>query len=398
MPPKKKEEEEATPLLGRFGTSLKCGIVGLPNVGKSTFFNVLTKSAAPAENFPFCTIDPNESRVAVPDERFDYLCQQWKPASIVPAYLHVVDIAGLVKGAHEGKGLGNAFLSHISACDSLFHVVRAFDDDDVTHVEGDVNPVRDLEIIHEELRLRDQQYLTKTVGTLEKTSIRGGNKKDKPEFDILSKVSTFLTEEKKDIRFGQWTAVEIEVLNKHLFLTAKPLIYLVNLSEKDYIRKKNKWLVKIKEWVESRDPQATVIPFSGALELKLADMPPDEAHRYCDENKTQSALSKIITTGYKALNLQYFFTAGEDEVKAWTIQAGTKAPQAAGKIHTDFENGFIMAEVMKFEDFKEHGSESEVKAHGKYRQQGRNYIVEDGDIILFKFNAGAGLSGGAKKK
>lgn len=398
MPPKKKEEEEAVPLLGRFGTSLKCGIVGLPNVGKSTFFNVLTKSAAPAENFPFCTIDPNESRVAVPDERFDYLCQQWKPASIVPAYLHVVDIAGLVKGAHEGKGLGNAFLSHISACDSLFHVVRAFDDDDVTHVEGDVNPVRDLEIIHDELRLRDEQYLTKTLGTLEKTSVRSGNKKDKPEFDMLSKVSTFFTEEKKDVRFGQWTAVEIEVLNKHLFLTAKPLVYLVNLSEKDYIRKKNKWLVKIKEWVESRDPQATVIPFSGALELKLADMPPDEAHRYCDENKTQSALQKIITTGYKTLNLQYFFTAGEDEVRAWTIQKGTKAPQAAGKIHTDFENGFIMAEVMKFEDFKEHGSESEAKAHGKYRQQGRNYIVEDGDIILFKFNAGAGLSGGAKKK
>lgn len=398
MPPKKKSEgaEGPGPLLGRFGTSLKCGIVGLPNVGKSTFFNVLTKASAPAENFPFCTIDPNESRVPVPDERYDWLCAHWKPPSTIPAYLSVVDIAGLVKGAHEGQGLGNAFLSNINSCDALFHVVRAFDDDDVTHVEGEVNPVRDLEIISEELRLKDVQYLTKNISQMEKTVVRGGDKKGRPEYECLQKVNNLVGDQKKDVRFGSWNTVEIEFLNKHLFLTAKPVIYLVNLSERDYIRKKNKWLAKIKEWIDARDPNATIIPFSGALELKLQDMPEDEAARYSHENKTQSALPKIIINGYKSLNLHYFFTCGHDEVRAWTIMKGTKAPQAAGKIHTDFEKGFIMAEVMKYEDYKELGAEAAVKAAGKYRQQGRNYVVEDGDIIFFKFNAGAGLT--AKKK
>lgn len=400
MPPKRKrgasESSEPGPLLGRFGTSLKCGIVGLPNVGKSTFFNVLTKQAAAAENFPFCTIDPNESRVAVPDSRYDWLCEHWKPPSCIPAYLHVVDIAGLVQGAHEGKGLGNAFLANIDACDALFHVVRAFEDDDVTHIEGDVNPVRDLEIISEELRLKDAQYLNKQIASMEKTVLRGEGKKMKPELELLQKTLTTV-EEKSDIRFGVWNNSEVELLNKHLFLSAKPVIYLVNLSERDYIRRKNKWLVKIKEWVDSKDPNATVIPFSGALEQKLVDMPDDEAAKYCAEQKVQSALPKIITNGYKALNLQYFFTCGHDEVRAWTIMKGTRAPQAAGKIHTDFEKGFIMAEVQKYDDFKELGTEAAVKTAGKYRQQGRNYIVEDGDIVFFRFNAGAGLTAAKKK-
>ncbi|CAI8004194.1 Obg-like ATPase 1 [Geodia barretti] len=307
MPPKKKEVEGPGPLLGRFGTSLKCGIVGLPNVGKSTFFNVLTKASAPAENFPFCTIDPNENKVAVPDSRYDFLCEHWKPPSCVPAYLHVVDIAGLVKGAHEGQGLGNAFLSNISACDAIFHVVRAFEDEDVTHVEGDVNPVRDLEIISEELRLKDGECLKKAMADQEKVATRGGDKKRKPEMECLVKVREVLEEEKKDIRFGTWSSGDIEVLNKHLFLTAKPVIYLVNLSEKDYRRKKNKWLSKIKEWVDSRDPHALIIPFSAGLELKLFDMPEDEKMRFCQETKTQSALGKIIATGYQTLNLQCFF-------------------------------------------------------------------------------------------
>lgn len=396
MPPKKKEVADPATLLGRFGTSLKCGIVGLPNVGKSTFFNVLTKASAAAENFPFCTIDPNESRVAVPDTRYDWLCEFWKPASTIPAFLHVVDIAGLVPGAHEGQGLGNAFLSHISACDSLFHVIRAFEDEDVTHVEGEVNPVRDLDIISSELRLKDQQYIMGKLHSLERTAIRG-DKKTRIEHDVLKKISEWLVDQKKEIRFGQWNAVEVEALNRHLFLTAKPVIYLVNLSERDYTRKKNKWLAKIKEWVDHRDPNAIIIPFSGALELKLLDMPEDEAQRYCAENKTQSALPKIITNGYKALNLHYFFTGGHDEVRAWTVMKGTKAPQAAGKVHTDFEKGFIMAEVMKYDDFKELGSEGAVKSAGKYRQQGRNYVVEDGDIVFFKFNAGAGLTAAKKK-
>lgn len=397
MPPKKVVEPEKKPLIGRVGTNLRVGIVGVPNVGKSTFFNVLTKSQAAAENFPFCTIDPNESRVPVPDARFDYLCEFYKPLSKVPAFLNVVDIAGLVKGASEGQGLGNAFLSHISACDAIFHLCRAFEDDDVTHVEGDVNPVRDLEIIYEELRLKDEETLMKNLDKVERVVARGGDKKMKPEYDTLVKVKTALVDEKKQIRFSDWTANDIEILNKYLFLTSKPGIYLINLSEKDYIRKKNKWLAKIKDWVDKNDPGAILIPFSGVFEQKLIELDSDDRAAYLKEVGATSALDKIILQGYKALQLEYFFTSGADEVKAWTIQKGTKAPQAAGRIHTDFEKGFIMAEVMHFVDFKEEGTETACKAAGKYRQQGRNYLVEDGDIIFFKFNAGAGLKDAKKK-
>ncbi|XP_055360738.1 obg-like ATPase 1 isoform X2 [Betta splendens] len=350
MAPKKGKEADGPkppPLIGRFGTSLKIGIVGLPNVGKSTFFNVLTKSQAAAENFPFCTIDPNESRVPIPDERYDFLCQFHKPASKIPAFLHVVDIAGLVKGAHAGQGLGNAFLSHISACDGIFHMTRAFEDEDIIHVEGTVDPVRDMEIIHEELRLKDEEMIGPIIDKLEKAAIRGGDKKLKPEYDVMCKIKSWVVDEKKHVRYYRdWNDKEIEVLNKYLFLTSKPMLYLVNLSEKDYIRKKNKWLVKIKEWVDSRDPGALVIPFSGGLEVRLQDESEEERQKLRAEHKTQSALGRIIKAGYAALQLEYFFTAGPDEVRAWTIRAA-----------------------------------------GKYRQQGRNYVVEDGDIIFFKFNA-----------
>lgn len=399
MPPKKKEVAEEKPkIIGRMGTNLKVGIVGLPNVGKSTFFNVLTKTQiAAAENFPFCTIDPNESRVPVPDDRFDFLVKHHKPASKVPAFLNVTDIAGLVKGASEGQGLGNAFLSHIKACDAMFHLCRTFEDKEITHVEGEVDPVRDLDIINEELRLKDQEAFDKYFDDLEKRYTRG-EKKLKVEYESMVKVKKILVEEKKHIRFGEWTANDIEFLNKHLFITAKPMIYLVNLSEKDFIRKKNKWLPKIKEYVDKNDPGAMIIPFSGAFENKLIEFESDEERTaFLDETKCASNLEKIIVQGYKALGLQYFFTAGPDEVKAWTIQKNTKAPQAAGRIHTDFEKGFIMAEVMKFDDFKEEGSEQAAKAAGKYRQQGRNYVVDDGDIIFFKFNAGAGLTSAKKK-
>jgi len=393
MPPKKKEgPPEPKPMIGRVGTSLKVGIVGLPNVGKSTFFNVLTKSQAQAENFPFCTIDPNESRVPVPDPRYDYLVQFHKPASKVPAFLNVTDIAGLVKGAAEGQGLGNAFLSHIKACDAIFHMSRAFEDDDVTHVEGDVNPIRDAEIIMEELRLKDIEYLEANHSKLAKM-VERGEKKHAHEFATLTKVKKLLEEDKKHIRFADWDGKEIEVLNTHLFLTSKPVIYLVNLSEKDYLRRKNKWLMKIKTWIDENDPGATLIPFSGCFEQTLVDLEPEERKAKLEELGTTSGLDKMIIQGYKSLNLMYYFTCGPDEVKAWTIQKGTKAPQAAGKIHGDFEKGFVMAEVMKFEDFKEEGSEAACKAAGKYHQRGKTYIVEDGDIIFFKFN-----TGGLKKK
>lgn len=399
MPPKKKGagEDERPVLIGRIGTNLKIGIVGLPNVGKSTFFNVLTKSQAAAENFPFCTIDPNESRVPVPDARYDFLCDYFKPASKVPAFLNVTDIAGLVKGAAEGQGLGNAFLSHIKACDALFHMSRVFEADDVTHIEGDVNPVRDMDIIFEELRLKDEEYVLKTIQHMEKSVIRANDKSRKHEYDTMKKVENVLCVEKKAIRFSSWDNKEVEDLNKHLLLTAKPMIYLINMSEKDYVRKKNKWLLKIKEWIDVNDPRSTIIPFSGALELDLMSKSDEEKEEYLKGINATSALDKIIVTGYKALALEYFFTVGEDEVKAWTIQKNTKAPQAAGKIHTDFEKGFIMAEIMKYEDFKEAGSENGVKAAGKYKQKGRDHVVEDGDIIHFKFNAGAGLAAPKKK-
>jgi len=388
MPPKKKlVEEETSPLyLGRFGTSLKIGIVGVPNVGKSTFFNVLTKQSIPAENFPFCTIDPNEARVAVPDERFNYLCDKFGPPSKIPAYLNVVDIAGLVKGASEGAGLGNAFLSHIAGCDAIFSMMRVFDDADVIHVDGEVDPLRDTETIFSELRLKDLEYVNKQIEKTGKVVARLGDKDKvaKCEHETLLKVKEHL-ENGKDVRKCAWNNKEIEALNNHLLLTSKPVIYLINMSEKDYIKKKNKWLAKIKAYIDAEDPGATMIPFSGTMEMRLLDEP-EEAKTFLEERKTTSALDKIIVTGFKSLGLQYFFTVGEDEVRAWTIQRHTKAPQAAGKIHGDMERGFIKAEVMKYDDFKEHGTEALVKAAGKYRLEGKNYEFCDGDIINIKFN------------
>ncbi|PAV86595.1 hypothetical protein WR25_12995 isoform C [Diploscapter pachys] len=293
MPPKKVEEKSPL-LLGRLGTNLKVGILGLPNVGKSTFFNVLTKSEAAAENFPFCTIDPNEARVPVSDTRWDWLCEHYKPASKVPAFLNVVDIAGLVKGASEGQGLGNAFLSHVSACDALFHLCRAFDDDDVTHVEGDVNPIRDLEIISNELFAKDLQHLESPLEKVKVLVTRANDKTKKLEYDTLLRVKEDL-EAKKPIRLDTWNEKEIEILNKFLFLTAKPIVYLVNLSEGDYIRKKNKWLAKIKAWIDENDPGAVLIPFSGAFENKLIDMPDDERQKYLKESNCTSNLDKVGT-------------------------------------------------------------------------------------------------------
>ncbi|KAK1309016.1 hypothetical protein QJS10_CPA09g00734 [Acorus calamus] len=413
MPPKaakSKDQVVERPILGRFSSHLKIGIVGLPNVGKSTLFNTLTKLSIPAENFPFCTIEPNEARVNVPDERFTWLCQLFKPKSEVSAFLEIHDIAGLVRGAHEGQGLGNNFLSHIRAVDGIFHVLRAFEDPDIIHVDDTVDPVRDLEVIGEELRLKDLEFMERRLEDLEKSMKRSNDKQLKIELELCEKVKAWV-QDGKDVRLGDWKAADIEILNTFQLLTAKPVVYLVNMNERDYQRKKNKFLPKIHAWVQEHGGEP-IIPFSCVLEKNLADMPEDEAAKYCEENKLQrgqstsnssiqydvnfwhcGALTKIVKTGFSAINLIYFFTAGPDEVKCWQIRRQTKAPQAAGAIHTDFEKGFICAEVMKFEDLKELGSESAVKAAGKYKQEGKTYVVQDGDIIFFKFN----VSGGGKK-
>eukprot|EP01010_Urceolus_cornutus_P004881 NODE_810_length_1322_cov_159.944226_g615_i0.p1 GENE.NODE_810_length_1322_cov_159.944226_g615_i0~~NODE_810_length_1322_cov_159.944226_g615_i0.p1 ORF type:complete len:396 (+),score=87.80 NODE_810_length_1322_cov_159.944226_g615_i0:71-1258(+) len=395
MPPKNKKDAPPpkTIVLGRpNSTGLSIGIVGLPNVGKSTFFNVLTKSSVPAENFPFCTIDPSEARINVPDDRFHWLCEHYKPASKVPPFLSITDIAGLVKGASDGEGLGNAFLSHIKGVDAIFHMIRVFPDADITHVEGEIDPVRDLEIIHSELIKKDLEFVTSAMSKIER--IARTDKLKKLEYDMFTKIQEHLTEGKQ-IRCAQWNTKEVELLNTLQLLTAKSAVYLVNMCPEDYIRKKNKWLPKLKAWIDDHTGEA-LIPVSASFEQEVFDMPEDEKEKFLTEKQAVSVIDKVVVAGYKALGLCHFFTAGADEVKCWTLQVGTKAPQAAGRIHTDFEKGFICAEVMKFSDLKELKSENDVKAAGKYKQNGKDYVVLDGDIIYFKFNAGAGLTG--KKK
>lgn len=392
MAPKKKEEEVKL-LLGRPKNTLKMGLVGLPNVGKSTTFNVLTKLNIPAENYPFCTIDPHEAKVVVEDERFDWLVKFFSPKSSVQACLSIFDIAGLVKNAHLGEGLGNNFLSNISAVDGIYHVVRAFENEDIIHTEGNINPIRDLEIINSELIYKDISNCERSLEDVEKVLAR--NKKDKVkqnEHDVLTEVLKHLKEHKW-VKDRTWKNSEVEVINEHNFLTAKPVVYLVNMSEHDFIRQKNKYLVKIHNWVQEHN-KGTIIPYSAEVEQKILSMTEEEKTEYFKQNNIkQSMLNRIIKTGYYDISLIHFFTCGPDEVKCWTIRKGTKAPQAAGVIHTDFEKGFICAEVYKYTDLVEFGSEAEVKARGKYLQKGKDYVVEDGDIIFFKFN----VSGGGKK-
>ncbi|KAH9472057.1 hypothetical protein Pst134EA_002683 [Puccinia striiformis f. sp. tritici] len=393
MPPKKTVVEKKA-LLGRPSNNLKIGIVGMPNVGKSSLFNVIAKcDLGKSANFPYATIDPEEARVPVPDERFDWLCSVYKPTNKIPAFLTCIDIAGLTAGASTGAGLGNAFLSHVRAVDGIFQVVRAFDDAEVIHVEGDVDPLRDMEIIHNELKLKDIEWVEKHYETIKK-SFRGtgtanlADKAKKEEIDITGKVLAWLKDDGRDVRKGDWNNKEIDVINTLQLLTAKPVTYLINLSETDYIRKKNKWLPKIKAWIDANNPGDLLIPFSVALEERLLQLGVDDEVPARKEELakigTTSALGKITTAGYASLHLIRYFTTGPTEVRAWTIRKGTKAPQAAGVIHTDFEHKFVCGEIMAYPDLKEHGSEVAVKAAGKYRQQGKPYEMQDGDIAFWK--------------
>ncbi|KAI8818581.1 P-loop containing nucleoside triphosphate hydrolase protein [Fimicolochytrium jonesii] len=386
-----KEPKDVKPTLGRPGNNLKMGICGLPNTGKSSFFNALTNSAVPAENFPFCTINPNEARVAVPDERLDWLVDFYKPASTIPAYLSVTDIAGLIKGAAEGLGLGNAFLSNIQQVDGLFHLCRGFDSSDVLHVEGRIDPISDLIIIQEELRLKDADSLNRLLELKKKESARAGKNSAKKmeELDVLHKVHEWVVGQKKEVRSGNWSDEEIEVINSLHLLTAKPAVFLCNISEKDFIRMSNPWMPVLKGYLGQNHPDDLLIPFSGELETTLAAMNKIQQNTYLTalSNKydapklAKSALPDITFAGYDALNLQYFFTGGPDEVRAWTIRANTKAPQAASVIHSDLEKSFVLAEVMSYDDLRSYGSEASVKNAGKYVQKGRDYVVQDGDII-----------------
>ncbi|QLL34464.1 hypothetical protein HG536_0G03260 [Torulaspora globosa] len=391
MPPKKQVEEKKV-LLGRPGNNLKAGIVGLANVGKSTFFQAITRSPLgnPA-NYPFATIDPEEARVIVPSPRFEELCKIYKPASEVPAHLTVYDIAGLTKGASAGEGLGNAFLSHIRAVDSIYQVVRCFDDAEIIHIEGDVDPVRDLEIINEELRLKDIEFSEKALENALKIAKRGGQslevKQKKEEAALIERIIKLLQDGQR-VANQNWSPKEVEVINSMFLLTAKPCIYLINLSQKDYIRKKNKHLLRIKEWVDKYSPGDLIIPFSVSLEERLSTMSEEEQEEELKTLQTQSALPKIITTMRQKLELISFFTCGPDEVREWTIRKGTKAPQAAGVIHNDLMNTFILAQVMKYEDVIEYKDDAAIKAAGKLLQKGKEYVVEDGDIIYFRAGAG----------
>lgn len=389
MPPKKKAEVAKKVILGRASNTLKMGLVGLPNVGKSTTFNTLSNLSVPAENYPFCTIEPTEAKVYVPDKRFERLVDMYNPKSKVAASISIFDIAGLVAGASEGEGLGNAFLSHIQAVDGIFHVVRAFSNEDVMHNEGDVNPIRDLEIITNELFQKDLQHIDRLVEELNRVIARKNNKPDVEERDLLLKCKEMLTTEKKPIRDGVYNGKEIDVLNKHLFMSAKPVVYLVNIGRDEYIAKKNKYLVKIQNWIKENGG-GPMVPYSAEFESEVlanaGDAAKEPRDKAAEELGAPTMIHKIVNTGYRALQLIHYFTCGEDEVKCWTIRNGTKAPGAAGVIHTDFEKGFICAEVQKFEDLDRLGSENEVKAEGLYMQKGKEYEVLDGDCIFFKFN------------
>ncbi len=362
--------------------SLRCGIVGLPNVGKSTLFNALSSAGAESANFPFCTIDPNVGMVAVPDSRLDMLADLVKPASLVPATIEFVDIAGLVKGASEGKGKGNAFLSHIREVDLIIHVVRCFEDDDIIHVEGGVDPERDIHIIDDELILKDLESVEKRLGNLQKQA-KSGDKKIQKDVEIVDELRAHL-ESGKSVRTMTHTPEEKLVYRDLFLLTDKPVLFACNVSESDI--ETGNTFTKVVDAVAGEFGDE-VVSFCAKIEEEISELDEGEKQLFLEElGLKESGLDRLIQSAYKGLGLITYFTAGPKEVRAWTVTRGTKAPQAAGVIHTDFERGFIRAETISYEDYVSFGSEKAAKEAGAMKQEGKEYVVNDGDVMLFRFN------------
>jgi len=359
----------------------KCGIVGLPNVGKSTLFNALTKAGIPAENYPFCTIDPHVGIVEVPDPRLKQLADIAKPEKIVPTTIHFVDIAGLVAGAAKGEGLGNKFLAHIREVDAIAHVVRCFENENVIHVSGTINPLADIETINTELALADLETAEKAVHRAEKNA-KAGSKDDIRLRDLVERVREHL-DNGKPVRSMTLTPEEKDLLRPLCFLTDKPLMYIANVAEDGF--KNNPHLVAVETLAAGEG--APVVPVSAAIEMELADMSDEEKKTFlADMGLEEPGLNRVIRAGYDLLGLLTYFTAGPKEVRAWTVHRGAKAPQAAGVIHTDFERGFIRAEVTNFDDFVKHKGEVGAREAGKLRLEGKEYTVHDGDVMHFRFN------------
>jgi hypothetical protein len=362
--------------------ALKCGIVGLPNVGKSTLFNALTKAGIAAENYPFCTIEPNVGIVEVPDPRLAALAAIAKPEKVIPAVVEFVDIAGLVAGASKGEGLGNQFLANIRETDAIAHVVRCFEDDNVVHVSGKVNPVSDIATIDTELALADLATVEKQLAKHEKAARAGGDKEAQRLVAVLKKVEAVL-DEGRPARSAELNSAERDLLYPLFLLTMKPTMYVANVAERGF--RDNPLLAAVE--AHAAKEGAPVVPVCASLEAEIADLDGEDKLAFlADLGLDEPGLDRVIHAGYRLLGLETYFTAGPKEVRAWTIHRGATAPQAAGVIHTDFEKGFIRAEVISFDDFLACKGEHGAKEHGKMRLEGREYVVRDGDVMHFRFN------------